>query len=151
MRPDPILFGTGFAHWRAPRARGVALLSLARIIPGIAGKKRQKVREKDVTGLKCYDWLLPLLARLHDVGCLRASLGSLSEATEVFQPERLSDHRLHAHPHPPVGGPQADIEDVRDDLLLLHGLGGASSPTIPPVPYPAAPQHPLGDVRAPEQ
>ncbi len=106
----------------------------------MAGKKREDVREEDVTGLKYFDKLAPLLARLHDVGCqrdkagnrtlhfdqycllmllflfnpvvrslraiqqasqlrkvqrklgcLRASLGSLSEATDVFQPERLQE------------------------------------------------------------
>lgn len=104
----------------------------------MAGKKREKVREEDITGLKYFDQLLPLLERLHDVGCQRdkagnrklhfdqycllmlvflfnpvvtslralqqaselkkvqrklkcprASLGSLSEATEVFDPELL--------------------------------------------------------------
>ena len=103
----------------------------------MAGKRREEVREEDVTGLKYFDKLAPLLARLHDVdcqrdkagnrklhfdqycmlvllflfnpvvrslraieqaselrkvqrklGCQRASLGSLSEATDVFQPER---------------------------------------------------------------
>jgi len=111
-----------------------------RIIIGMAGKKREDVREEDVTGLKYFDKLAPLLARLHDVGCqrdkagnrdlhfdqycllvllflfnpaitslrsvqqastlrkvqrklgcLRASLGSLSEATEVFRPQRLQE------------------------------------------------------------
>lgn len=104
----------------------------------MAGKKRTEVREKDITGLKYFDKLQPLLARLHEVGCerdradnrklhmdqycmlvllylfnpicsslralqqaselknvqrklgcSRASLGSLSEATDVFEPERL--------------------------------------------------------------
>jgi len=104
----------------------------------MAGKRRDDVREEDVTGLKYFDKLAPLLARLHEVGCqrdkagnrtlhydqycmlvllflfnpvvrslraiqqasqlrkvqrklgcLRASLGSLSEAKEVFAPERL--------------------------------------------------------------
>ena len=106
----------------------------------MGGKKREEVREADVTGLKYFDKLAPLLARLHEVGCqrdkagnrtlhydqycllvllflfnptivslrsiqqasqlrkvqrklgcLRASLGSLSEATDVFQPERLKE------------------------------------------------------------
>ncbi len=109
----------------------------------MVGKKREKVRDEDVTGLKYFDKLQPLLKRLHDVGCrrdkagnrklhvdeyclrvvlflfnpvvrslraiqqaselpkvqrklgcLRASLGSLSEATDVFDPERLKqNHR----------------------------------------------------------
>ncbi len=104
----------------------------------MAAKKRTKVREEDVTGLKYFDRLAPLLQRLHDdgcgrdkagnrqlhfdqycmlvllylfnptvsslraiqqaselkkvqrkLGCGRASLGSLSEATQVFNPELL--------------------------------------------------------------
>jgi hypothetical protein len=106
----------------------------------MAGKKRQKVREQDVTGLKYFGKLAPLLERLHDVGCQRdragnrelhfdqycllvllflfnpivrslraiqqaselkkvqkllgcprASLGSLSESVQVFEPERLQE------------------------------------------------------------
>ena len=104
----------------------------------MVGKKREKIRQQDITGLKFFDKLLPLFARLHDVGCerdragnrklhfdqycmlmllflfnpivtslralqqaselknvqrklgcSRASLGSLSEATQVFEPELL--------------------------------------------------------------
>jgi len=104
----------------------------------MAGKKREKICQRDITGLKFFDKLLPLFARLHDVGCMRdragnrklhfdqyctlillflfnpivtslralqqaselknvqrklgcsrTSLGSLSEATEVFDPELL--------------------------------------------------------------
>lgn len=106
----------------------------------MAGKKREDIRDKDITGLKYFDKLLPLFDRLHGVGCQRdkagnrqlyfdqycllillflfnptvsslralqqaselkkvqrklrckrASLGSLSEATEVFQPELLQE------------------------------------------------------------
>ena len=105
----------------------------------MAGKKREKIRQQDITGLKFFDTLLPLFERLHEVGCQRdragnrklhfdqycmltllflfnpivtslralqqaselknvqrklgcsrASLGSLSEATEVFDPELLN-------------------------------------------------------------
>jgi hypothetical protein len=108
------------------------------MLPSMAGKKREMVRERDITGLKYFKRLLPLFERLHEVGCdrdkagnrrlhfdqycslillslfnpvvtslralqqaselkkvqrklgcPRASLGSLSEATEVFEPERL--------------------------------------------------------------
>jgi hypothetical protein len=103
-------------------------------------KKREQVREQDVTGLKYFRRLLPLFARLHEVGCrrdkahnrqlhmdqycalvllflfnpclrslralqqaselkkvqrklgcARTSLGSLSEAIDVFDPERLRE------------------------------------------------------------
>lgn len=106
----------------------------------MAGKKRDKLKERDVTGLKYFDRLLPLFARLHEVGCQRdkagnrelfmdeycvlillflfnpivtslralqqaselkkvqrklgcqrASLGSLSEATQVFDPAPLRE------------------------------------------------------------
>ncbi len=106
----------------------------------MAAKKRTKVREEDVTGLKYFDRLAPLLQRLHDdgcgrdkagnrqlhfdqycmlvllylfnptvsslraiqqaselkkvqrkLGCGRASLGSLSEAAQVFHPELLRE------------------------------------------------------------
>ena len=42
----------------------------------MAGKKRKKVREKDVEGLKFFDKLMPLLEQLHDVGCERDSAGN---------------------------------------------------------------------------
>ncbi len=106
----------------------------------MAGKKRAHIRGQDVTGLKYFDKLAPLLERLHDdacardkagnrdlhydqycllillylfnpivsslrslqqaseltkvqkrLGCGRASLGSLSEAASVFDPERLRE------------------------------------------------------------
>ena len=42
----------------------------------MAGKKRQKVREKDITGLKYFEKLAPLLERLHDAGCERDKAGN---------------------------------------------------------------------------
>jgi len=42
----------------------------------MAGKKRQKIREKDVGGLKYFDKLAPLLQRLHDAGCQRDRAGN---------------------------------------------------------------------------
>lgn len=108
------------------------------MLSGMAGKKRKKVTEAEITGLKYFDRLLPLFAPLHEVGCQRdkagnrqlfmdqycslillflfnpivtslrglqqaselkkvqrklgcprASLGSLSEAVQVFEPQRL--------------------------------------------------------------
>lgn len=104
------------------------------------GKRREPVRERDITGLKYFQDLLPLFERLHEVGCgrdkagnrelfmdeycvlillflfnpivtslralqqaselkkvqrklgcPRASLGSLSEATQVFDPQPLRE------------------------------------------------------------
>jgi len=42
----------------------------------MAGKKREEVREEDVTGLKYFDRVAPLLARLHEVGCARDKAGN---------------------------------------------------------------------------
>lgn len=136
----------------------------------MAGKKREDVREEDVTGLKYFDKLAPLLARLHDVGCqrdkagnrrlhfdqycmlvllflfnpvvrslraiqqacqlrkvqrklgcLRASLGSLSEATEVFQPERLKEvvAELGEQLQPIAQDPR--LIDLHQTLTLVDG------------------------------
>jgi hypothetical protein len=42
----------------------------------MAGKKRQEVCEKSITGLKYFDQLAPLLVRLHDAGCQRDKAGN---------------------------------------------------------------------------
>jgi hypothetical protein len=136
----------------------------------MAGKRREEVREEDVTGLKYFDKLAPLLARLHEVGCKRdkagnrtlhfdqytmllllflfnpvvrslraiqqaselrkvqrklgckrASLGSLSEATDVFQPERLKEiiAELGEQLKPIARDPR--LKDVRQALTLVDG------------------------------
>jgi hypothetical protein len=136
----------------------------------MAGKPREAVREEDVTGLKYFDKLAPLLARLHDVGCQRdkagnrklhfdqycllvllfffnpvirslravqqtsqlrnvqrklgcrrTSLGSLSEATDVFQPDRLKEiiAELGEQLEPLARDPR--LKDVRHALTLVDG------------------------------
>jgi len=136
----------------------------------MAGKKRKKVRDEDITGLKYFDKLQPMLARLHEVGCqrdkagnrqlhmdeycllvllflfnpvarslralqqaselrkvqrklgcLRASLGSLSEATAVFEPERLKEiiAELGEQLRPVARDPR--LKDVRDVVTLVDG------------------------------
>jgi hypothetical protein len=45
-------------------------------MPGMAGKKREDVREEDITGLKYFDKLLPLFKPLHEVGCQRDKAGN---------------------------------------------------------------------------
>ena len=136
----------------------------------MAGKKRKKVRDEDVTGLKYFDKLQPLLKRLHKVGCqrdkagnrklhmdeycmlillflfnpvvrslraiqqaselrkvqrklgcLRASLGSLSEATDVFEPERLKEiiAELGQQLQPIASDPR--LHDVRHVVTLVDG------------------------------
>jgi hypothetical protein len=136
----------------------------------MAGKRRDDVREEDVTGLKYFDKLAPLLVRLHEVGCQRdkagnrnlhydqycmlvllflfnpvvrslraieqasglrkvqrklgcqrASLGSLSEATDVFQPERLKEiiAELGEQLEPIARDPR--LKDVQHTLTLVDG------------------------------
>jgi hypothetical protein len=136
----------------------------------MAGHRRDDVREEDVTGLKYFDKLAPLLARLHEVGCQRdkasnrklhydqycmlvllflfnpvvrslraieqasdlrkvqrklgcqrASLGSLSEATDVFQPERLKEiiAELGEQLEPIARDPR--LKDVQHTLTLVDG------------------------------
>jgi len=136
----------------------------------MAGKKREKVRDEDVTGLKYFDKLQPLLKRLHEVGCgrdkagnrqlhmdeycllvllflfnpvarslraiqqaselrkvqrklgcLRASLGSLSEATDVFEPERLKEiiAELGEQLQPVANDPR--LQDLRHVVTLVDG------------------------------
>jgi hypothetical protein len=136
----------------------------------MAGKKRAKVRDEDVTGLKYFDKLQPLLKRLHEVGCqrdkagnrklhmdeycllvllflfnpvvrslraiqqaselrkvqrklgcLRASLGSLSESTDVFDPERLKEiiAELGEQLQPVASDPR--LKDLRHVVTLVDG------------------------------
>jgi hypothetical protein len=42
----------------------------------MAGKHREEIAERDITGLKYFDKLAPLLARLHDDGCARDRAGN---------------------------------------------------------------------------
>lgn len=136
----------------------------------MAGKKREDVREADITGLKYFDKLVPLLARLHEVGCQRdragnrtlhfdqycllvllflfnpvvrslraiqqasqlrkvqrklgcsrSALGSLSEATDVFAPERLKEivQELGGQLQPLARDPR--IKDVQHAVTLADG------------------------------
>lgn len=137
---------------------------------GMAGRKRKKVDEKDIQGLKYFDQLLPLLERLHEVGCerdkagnrdlhfdeygalillyffnpvvtslrgiqqatelqkvqrklgcARASLGSLSESTSVFEPDRLKEviRELGDKLAPVVK--DSRLKDVKHTLTLVDG------------------------------
>jgi hypothetical protein len=140
------------------------------ILQHMAGKKREKVRERDVTGLKYFDVLAPLLERLHEVGCardkagnrtlhydqycmlvllflynpvvsslraiqqaselkkvqkklgcLRSSLGSLSEATTVFDPEPLRGVIAELADQLQPIGRDARLKAVQDVLTLVDG------------------------------
>ncbi len=145
----------------------------------MAGKRRQKVREKDVTGLKYFDKLSPMLERLHDVGCdrdkagnrrlhfdqycmlillylfnpivtslrgiqqaselanvqkklgcPRASLGSLAEASTVFDAERLKEiiAELGAELTPLVK--DARLQDIQQTITLVDGTLIAALPRV---------------------
>lgn len=136
----------------------------------MAGKKRKRVRDEDVTGLKYFDKLGPLLARLHDVGCerdqagnrtlhydqycllvllfffnpivrslralqqaseltkvqkklgcLRASLGSLSESSHVFDPALLKEIIAELGQQLQPIAADARLADVRHTLTLVDG------------------------------
>jgi len=141
----------------------------------MAGKKRDKVKERDVTGLKYFQQLLPLFDRLHEVGCQRdkagnrelhmdeycvlillflfnpvvtslralqqaselkkvqrklacprASLGSLSEATQVFDPaplrEIIAELLGQVQPIRQVGRGQLTQELIAVDGTVLKTL-----------------------------
>ncbi len=139
-------------------------------------KKQNKIEERDITGLKFFDKLAPLLKRLHHDGCerdragnrtlhydqytmllllylfnpivtslrgiqqaselknvqrklkcSRASLGSLSEATRVFDPERLKEIIAA------LGEPLAQdkrLKDIQQTITLVDGSLIAALPTI---------------------
>ena len=135
--------------------------------------------EKDIVGLKYFDQLLPLLSRLHDVGCDRdkagnrelrfdhytvmvllflfnpicsslraiqkaselsnvqkklgcgrASLGSLSEAATIFDPDRLVEiiQELGAKLEPLVKDPR--LKDIQETITLVDGTLIAAMPRI---------------------
>lgn len=149
------------------------------MLVAMAGKKREKVTEERVTGLKYFDRLLPLFDPLREVGCQRdkagnrrlhmdqycllilvfffnpvvtslrglqqaselkkvqrklrcprASLGSLSEATEVFEPERLQAiveqllDEVEVLPHDPR------LDELKQALIAVDGTLLKSLPQI---------------------
>ncbi len=136
----------------------------------MAGRRREDITERQITGLKYFDKLAPLLERLHDdgcardragnrqlhydqhcllillylfnpvvtslrglqqaselakvqkkLGCPRASLGSLSEAASVFDPERLKEivAELGAELQPLGRDPR--LRDVPGALTAVDG------------------------------
>ena len=145
----------------------------------MGAKKKDKIEERDITGLKFFDKLAPLLQRLHDDGCERdragnrqlhydqycmltllylfnpivtslrgiqqaselknvqrklkcprTSLGSLSEATRVFDPERLKEiiadlgEQLQPLAH------DKRLNDIKQTITLVDGTLIAALPTI---------------------
>ena len=147
----------------------------------MAGKRREEVREQDITGLKYFDKLAPLLERLHHVGCERdkagnrhlhfdqycllvllflfnpiivslralqqasqlgkvqrrlrcgrASLGSLSESSHVFQPELLQEiiGELAAELQPLAQDRRLQEANLQHTLTLVDGTLLAALPKM---------------------
>jgi Transposase DDE domain len=158
------------------------------ILCGMAHRRRKKVTEPELTGFKYFQHLVPLLARLHDVGCgrdtagnrqlhfdqycllillyffnpvveslrglqqastlrkvqkllgcSRASLGSLSEAVQVFEPERLREILGEiADKLPPVTR-DSRLAELDRVVTLVDGTLLAALPRIAALAYDAQP------------
>ena len=50
----------------------------------MGAKKRDKIKESDVTGFKFFDKLAPLLKRLHDDGCQRDRAGNRQQHFDQY-------------------------------------------------------------------
>jgi hypothetical protein len=136
----------------------------------MAGERREPIREKDIQGLKYFDLFLPLLERLHNVGCerdkagnrnlhydhyclllllslfnpitrslrgiqraselrkvqrklgcQRTSLGSLSEAIAVFDPEKLAEIVTELGKQLQPLRHDARLKDVKHTVTLVDG------------------------------
>ncbi len=147
----------------------------------MAGKKKSKdrIQESDISGLKYFDQLAPLLARLHDdgcqrdragnrtlhydqycmlmllflfnpivtslrgiqqaselkkvqrkLGCSRASLGSLSEASSVFDPQRLKEIIAELGEQLQPIARDSRLKDIQQTITLVDGSLIAALPKI---------------------
>jgi len=145
----------------------------------MGAKKKDKIEERDITGLKFFDKLAPLLQRLHNDGCERdragnrtlhydqycmlmllylfnpivtslrgiqqaselknvqrklqcprASLGSLSEATRVFDPERLKEIIGELGEQIQPLAQDKRLHDIKQTITLVDGTLIAALPTI---------------------
>ena len=145
----------------------------------MGAKKRDKLEERDITGLKFFDKLAPLLNRLHQDGCerdragnrqlhydqycmllllylfnpivtslrgiqqaselknvqrklkcLRSSLGSLSEATRIFNPERLKEIIAELGEQLEPLAQDKRLSDIKQTITLVDGTLIAALPTI---------------------
>ncbi len=61
MGSVPMLFGTRFVPFNTPLEGGIALDAATCIILDMAAHKRDEIRDEDITGLKFFDKLRPLL------------------------------------------------------------------------------------------
>ena len=142
-------------------------------------RKKKKIQAKDVTGLKYFDQLAPLLKRLHDDGCerdhagnrdlhydqycmlmllylfnpvvtslrgiqqaselkkvqkefecARASLGSLSEATSVFEADRLKEIMGELGEQLEPLAQDKRLADIQQTITLVDGSLIAALPKI---------------------
>jgi hypothetical protein len=142
-------------------------------------KKKRKIEESDITGLKFFDKLAPLLKRLHNdgcqrdrannrtlhydqygmlmllylfnpivtslrgiqqaselknvqrkLGCARASLGSLSEATSVFEPERLKEIIAELGDQLQPLAQDSRLNDIKQTITLVDGSLISALPSI---------------------
>jgi len=142
-------------------------------------KKTRKIEESDITGLKFFDKIAPLLKRLHHdgcerdrvgnrtlhydqycmllllylfnpivtslraiqqaselknvqrkLGCPRASLGSLSEATRVFDPERLKEIITELGEQLQPLAQDKRLGDIQQTITLVDGSLVAALPNI---------------------
>lgn len=142
-------------------------------------RKRRAIEERDVTGLKYFDKLAPLLQQLHDdgcqrdradnrrlhydqysmlillylfnpivtslrgiqqaselknvqrkLGCARASLGSLSEATTVFEAERLQEIIAELGEQLQPLAQDSRLTDIDQTIMLVDGSVIAALPSI---------------------
>jgi hypothetical protein len=151
----------------------------ARIIHRMAGKKKAEIQERDITGLKFFDKLAPMLQRLHDdgcerdragnrelhydeycmltllylfnpivtslrgiqqaselkkvqkkLGCARSSLGSLSEATGVFDADRLKEIIGELGEQLQPLAQDKRLQDIQQTITLVDGSLIAALPKI---------------------
>ncbi len=157
-------------------------MPIARIIWSMTSpslNKNRKLKESDITGLKYFDQLAPLLERLHEdgcqrdragnrtlhydqygmlmllylfnpivtslrgiqqaselknvqrkLGCARASLGSLSEATSVFDPERLKEIITELGDQLQPLARDSRLNDIKHTITLVDGTLIAALPNI---------------------
>jgi hypothetical protein len=142
-------------------------------------RKRRRIQERDITGLKYFDQLAPLLERLHDngcerdragnrrlhydrycmlillylfnpivtslrgiqqaselknvqrkLGCPRTSLGSLSEATRVFDAESLKEIIGELGDQLAPLAQDKRLSDIKHSITLVDGTLVAALPKI---------------------
>jgi len=145
----------------------------------MGSKQRKKIEKQDITGLKFFDKLAPLLERLHQDGCERdsagnrqlhydqycmllllylfnpivtslrgiqqaselknvqrklkcprTSLGSLSEATRVFDPERLKEIIAELGEQLEPLAQDKRLKDIQQAITLVDGSLIAALPTM---------------------